>query len=543
MGKLIGYAAPAMNKVYPKGQDSFSRRDFVKLASLAGTAVTSGIGLGPADGRAADARQEHGGSLPPEKPLVGFQAEVPYLMQYGIERFLDDVQARASVNALFLHGDLYNASWNGLDKSSHPTGKFAAANPQYYRDVGMTPRGLGPGDFDFPKAMHAITSAARRRGMKIFSWVIEDNRAQLPIEGMDQLYEVDLHGRRTDGHPGGPCLNNPYFRNLLAGEIEDHVRSYDVDGLQRGSERQGPLSNALGAWHHGSTSDPGRVSCFCEHCIAKAKKQGIDTDRVRKGFLALEPYVRDGRAGRRPADGYYVEFWRILLRHPELLTWQTFWSDSMRETQREVYAKVKSIRPEIPVGFHIWQNASFNPIYRAEQDYRDYLEYSDFLKPVVYDNPAAERMASYIYSVTQNIYGDLGRQEALDFEYRVMGFAGKTYGEIIGGSESAYEQQLRKLAVNDTPTPERRFARFSSDYVLRETRRAVEAAAGSRTRIWPGLGVDVIEKNSTPESVRDAVGAIFRGGGTGMIICTSHAAMRPENLSAVGAALRELRLA
>jgi hypothetical protein len=33
------------------------------------------------------------------------------------------------------------------------------------------------------------------------------------------------------------------------------------------------------------------------------------------------------------------------------------------------------------------------------------------------------------------------------------------------------------------------------------------------------------------------------GGGTGMILCTSHAAMRPENLSAAGAALRELKLA
>jgi hypothetical protein len=52
----------------------------------------------------------------------------------------------------------------------------------------------------------------------------------------------------------------------------------------------------------------------------------------------------------------------------------------------------------------------------------------------------------------------------------------------------------------------------------------------------------VQQKNSTPESVRDAVHAIFKGGGTGMVISTSHAAMRPENLSAVGATLRELKL-
>ena len=56
---------------------------------------------------------------------------------------------------------------------------------------------------------------------------------------MDHLYEIDLHGRRVGPHPGGPCLNNPYFRNLIAGAVEDSIRSYDVDGLQRGSERQG----------------------------------------------------------------------------------------------------------------------------------------------------------------------------------------------------------------------------------------------------------------------------------------------------------------
>jgi hypothetical protein len=36
---------------------------------------------------------------------------------------------------------------------------------------------------------------------------------------------------------------------------------------------------------------------------------------------------------------------------------------------------------------------------------------------------------------------------------------------------------------------------------------------------------------------------VFRGGGSGLVISTSHAAMRPENLSAVGATLRELKLA
>ena len=512
-------------------ETSLSRRNFVKSASLAATAIALNPAAAPAEPIA---------SAKPT-PMIGFQAEVAYVLQYGVARFLDDVQTRASVNTLMLHGNPFEASSPVLDKTADPKGNFATAHPQYYRNINMKPQPLGPGDFSLPDAMAKITAEARKRKIKIIPWMEEDNRPRPPITGMDSLYEVDLYGRRTAGHPGGPCLNNPYFRSLIAAQVEDFVRSYDVDGLQRGSERQGPLSNALGAWHHSAKSDPGHTSCFCEYCAAKAAKQGIDFDRVKQAFLALEPYVRNGRAGKRPLDGYYVEFWRILLRHPELLIWQTFWSDSMREMQREFSAHAKSLRPGIPIGYHIWQNISFNPIYRAEQDYHPYTEFADFLKPALYDNPAGERMASFVDSLTQNVFGDLTRQQMLDFEYSVMDFKERSYAQIIGRPESDYQSQLNQQPINGTPAGP--FERFSSDYVFRETKRAVEAVAGSRTQICPGLGIDVQLKNSTPESVRDSVEAVFRAGGTGLVLSTSHAAMRPENLSAVGATLRELKLA
>ena len=519
-------------------QNSISRRDFVRTAALAATAVSSGLGLA----NSAKAQAAAGAPAAPLKPIaggfkpmIGFQAEVPYIIEYGVARFLDDVQNRANVNTLFLHAELFHPA-------KSPAGRFATAHPQYYRDINMPPQALGAGEFNLPDAMDKITTESKKRGVQTFAWVVEDNRTPPKIDGFDKLYEIDLQGKRTGGHPGGPCLNNPYFRNLISSQVEDLVRGYNVDGLQRGSERQGPLGNALGAWHHGSASDPAHTSCFCEYCTAKAQKQGIDVARVRKAFEALVPYVKNGRAGIRPRDGYYVEFWRLLLRYPELLTWENFWADSMREMQREFYAKAKSLRPEVLVGFHVWHNASFNPIYRAEQDYQPYTEYSDFLKPVIYDNPAAERMASYVYSVGQNIYGDLTRQQLLDFEYAITGLTKeKSYAEIINQPQEAYEEQLRKLPINGTPRGN--FATFSSDYVFQETKRAVEGVTGSKTKIWPGVGIDVVTKNSTPESVRNVVNAVFQAGGTGMVLSTSHAAMQPKNLSAVGDTLRELKLA
>ncbi len=526
-----------------KNDGAISRREFVKAASATATAIGAGLALSSASGLAAAAETEGMAQAVAAKPvmMVGFQAEVGYLLEYGIARFLDDVQTRANVNTLMLHGNPFEASWAGMDKAANPLGNFATAHPQYYRDIGMKPQALGVGDFNLPDAMEKITAETKKRGVKIIPWMEEDNRARPPIKGMDALYEVDLYGRRTVGHPGGPCLNNPYFRDLIAAQVEDFVRSYDVDGLQRGSERQGPLGNALGAWHHGAKSDPGHTSCFCEYCAAKAAKQGIDFERVKRAYMALEPYVRNGRAGKRPLDGYYVEFWRILLRHPELLVWETFWADSMREMQREFSARAKAIRPGIPIGYHIWQNISFNPMYRAEQDYGPYTEFADFLKPALYDNPAGERMTSFVDSMTQNIFGDLSKEQMLQFEYSVMDFKKeKPYAEIIGRTEAEYQAQLKEQPINGTPRGP--FERFSSDYVYSETKRAVDGVAGSKTRICAGLGIDVQLKNSTPESVRDAVEAVFRAGGSGLVISTSHAAMRPENLSAVGDTLRELKL-
>ncbi len=57
-----------------------------------------------------------------------------------------------------------------------------------------------------------------------------------------------------------------------------------------------------------------------------------------------------------------------MLRYPELLAWEMLSTESLRETQTAVYARVKSVKSSIGVGWHIWHNNSFNPIYRAEQN-------------------------------------------------------------------------------------------------------------------------------------------------------------------------------
>jgi hypothetical protein len=493
------------------------RREFVKTAASTGAAALTG-----AAGFTASSVELAAQTPAANKTFVGIQMPVgPLAEPGGLDRVLDEIQRAAHVNALFLHTSTYSADRAGVRATAtFRGGNYATVHPQYYHDTVLKPEETRAPEFPGFDALAAVVPAARKRGMKTFCWIIEDN--SLPkVPNMDKLWEIDLYGRPVTRHPGGPCFNNPNYTNYLLGLVEDQCRSYEVDGIMFGSERQGPLGSALGAYHNGARADPGATCCFCSFCEARGRKQGIDFARVKQGYLALEKYVRAGRAAQRPVDGYYVAFWRILSEYPEVLAWERLWTSAQQETYAALHAKVKSIRPEVLAGWHIWQNASWNPTYRAEQDFAAMAPFSDYVKPTLYNNCAGERMISYMASVGQNIHGDLTRAELLDFEYKVLNYN---------------EAPLEKLAA----------AGFSADYVYRETKRAIDDLAGTRTLVWPGIDIDVPtaggNSKCTPEGVRDAVLAAYKGGAQGVILSRNYSEMKPENLRGAGIALEQLGL-
>ena len=290
---------------------------------------------------------------------------------------------------------------------------------------------------------------------------------------------MDIEGRPTRG----ACLNNPHVRDFLASLAGDWIKSYDVDGIMWCSERQGPLDNAIGAGA-GNFSGRAEITCFCPYCRKKGRDLGINVERAREGLQALHQWVQTVRNGPRPADGYFVTFWRLLVNHPEILAWEKLWTDSQREVYSFLYGEVKSIRPHLPVGWHIWHNNSFSPFYRAEQDYKKLVGISDFLKVVMYNNCAGPRLAQYIQNVHSTVFGDLTPEQVLEFHYDVLGYKG--------------EAKLDALPQSG----------LSANYVAEETRRAL-ADAGGQIAIYPGIDVDVPtgpgQKKTTAEDVRNAV--------------------------------------
>ena len=193
----------------------------------------------------------------------------------------------------------------------------------------------------------------------------------------------------------------------------------------------------------------------------------------------------------------------------------------LRETYATLYKTVKSAKVTIPVGWHIWHNNSFNPIYRAEQDWQELSKYSDFIKVVMYNNCGGERMALYVDNIGSTLYADLTKQQLTEFTYEVMGY-----------HEAGYEQIPR--------------TGLSADYVYRETRRALEGVVGSKTRIWPGIDIDIPTEpghsKCTPQSVKEAVMAAFRAGAPGVILSRKYSEMKLANLGGAGDAVREFKV-
>jgi len=417
------------------------------------------------------------------KKMIGIQVGAVSFVDEGVDPVLDNFQQRASINTLFVATFTYGRGIAGRQVPGQPLpdhgkqeydldfhgGNYTKIQPQYYKNTVFKDfRAPDHGDFD---VLEAVLPAAKRRGMRVICWY--------------------------------------------------YVRSYPVDGVMWGSERQGAFSNALGASHGGASRDPGRVTCFCEFCLKKGRGRGINVERARQGYLELEKFVRAGRAGQRPVDGFYVTLWRLMLRYPELLAWEMLWTDSLRETYQAIHSTTKQANPNAGVGWHIWHNNSFNPIYRAEQDLQEISKYSDFLKIVMYHNCGGERMASYISSVSRTAYGDVPPQELLDFHYRVLDYQ---------------EKKLEEIPATG----------LSADYVYRETKRARTGLEGTKTQLWPGIDIDIPtgkqSSKSTPEGTRDAVLAAFRGGADGVLLSRKYSEMRLANLSGAGEAIRQLGL-
>ena len=454
--------------------------------------------------------------------MIGIQVGAVSFVDEGVARTLDILQERGAVNTIFLTTFTYGRGLAGRQIPGQPFpdhgvqesdekffhgGNYAMPHEEFYARTSLKQtRAPDHGDLDI---VAAVLPAARKRNIKLFCSVEDVWRTDVP--GVREAAEVDLLGRRT----GTTCLFHPDIRAFWTALVTDLCKSYDIDGILFFNERNGSLLNALGA-SHAQHIDSSRVTCFCDFHRQAARERGIDFERARQGYLVLDRFVRDSTAGVRPSDGYFVEFWRILVEHPEILLWDRLFDEAKHQVLAEVRNAVKAVRPGLQVGFHIEHVNSFNPVFRATRRYEDLAAKADFLKVVAYNNCAGERYVQYIDNVGSTLFRDVPKAELMRFNNYLLNYAEKSYDELASSG-------------------------FSADYVYRETQRALAGVQG-KCRILPGIDIGIpthaSSRKASPQDTYDATLAALRAGAHGVILSRKYSEMRLENLAAAGRAVQ-----
>jgi hypothetical protein len=502
------------------------RRTFLARSAQAGL-----VAAAPGALRAADLAV-----AAPPPALVGIQIAGHSLLDEGIDRCLDLVQSTARANTLFLYSHSHYAAHgrppsvyadHGVpirdERKRKITRLWLRHHEERFRGTAL--RYLAPepdeeyGDRDL---FAELAPVCRARGLKLFARILEPGTAELRgrVRHVERAMSVGLDGNLS----AQPCRNNPEWQEFWAATVDDTVRSYPIDGYQWGAERVGPLSELL--WR-------GTMPfCFCPHCEARARREGIDPARARQGYTRLHGLIAGWRGGGAlPPDGAFTNVLRVLLQFPEVLAWDFQWRLALEEQGRRTHAIVKSARPAALVGRHFdHQNTSWDTLFAAQLSYADVVPYTDFIKPILYHDILGPRLRWWhLERLKLGPLAEVPLNQALDLFYALRGY------------DPAQSPKLEDL--------DRRG--FGADYVARETRRIV-ATVGGACPVVPGIGVDVPDNiprpqapphgtfASRPEGLREVVTAAFAAGAGGILISREYDEMRVENLRAIGDTLRDL---
>lgn len=453
------------------------------------------------------------------------------LLDEGIDQVLDFLQEEAAMNSLMIYSHTYYSSGRKplrvlahdhatpprdlnqrrlpMSWVRHREGRFDQT-PLRHQTVD---RGMEYHDRDI---FAEIRQPAERRGMKVLVRMLEPGASSAPlIQHYDQVLVEDIYGQ-----PGaGPCWNHPDYRNWVYATMEDIFSQYEIDGLQYGAERTGPLSEV---WLKGAAP-----ACFCIHCQVRNGNKGIDHERAREGYRLLHTFVRELAAGQYTGvETVSTMFWRFLQQYPEILAWNYQWFQADEEIQQEMYLRIKRIQPGAIVGRHVdHQRSSWDPFYRSAVSYEEMAAYADFVKPILYHDIFGPRLRWWVIDTwRKHGFKDFSDEQLLDLFYTMMGYSPEA------------RVALDRLEMEG----------MGPAYVYDETRRCV-AGVNGKAEVVAGIGIDVLWHGSgqqpyfsDPHRLQQAVFKAVEAGASGLLASREYDEMRWASLRAFGEAVRQL---
>jgi len=459
--------------------------------------------------------------------LIGSPAMPQGLYQNGIGPTLDAMQELACINTVmtFSNNMVGRQYRPGHAPTSDPatgtpvTDVFVRCDERHYAATPLRQAKDPSHLYADRDILDELEEAATPRGMQVYARILEPYIITGAIPGLEACAEHDLHGRSTQT----VCFNHPDYMAFWDAVVADLVIGHPgLAGFKFGQERGGPLMRTLGG---------GQATCFCTHCRTLARQRGIDAEAARAGFLALQAHGEAHRqpsngpdASRRPIEGYLVSLLRILIRHPALLAWERFWTDSREDQRRRIHRTIKQIRPSVQVGWHVDHGMSWDLMTRAAWDYADMVGHSDWLSIGLYFDCMGPRSFNHFrQNYERLLLADAPPALAHALYFSFLGFDPAT--------QPGYAEQLEKQCA------------LSEDYVASETCRAVRAvrATGAATQVHARIGFDVplCDIPISEEQVMRATTSALEAGADGLWIGREWDELKPANAAAAGRAIRD----
>ena len=467
-----------------------------------------------------------------DNKFVGIQISPISFIDEGIDQVLDTLQNRVGVNVLLIG----TISWLGLkvgrriswklegwpdhgvpEPFSMRGGSYLKYRPEYYRNTFIDNFRATDPEMEGKDILEMVIPAARQRGIKVmpemmeplFKYAGHGSATAVMIPNMPQCLEVDFFGRNGSE----PCTNHPAYRTWWHSIMEDHCRNYDIDGIMWCNERCSPLDKMIAGE---------APACFCPACCRLAAERGIDVERVRLAYKEVYDYFQKARAGEEFVDGAFIEFWRVMLRNPEILIYERFWVERNKDLDRELYGIVKWCNPKLEFGLNVWNRNHFNPFRKAQWPWEEQTLYSDWVKPITYQHQSGQIYVKEMTDFHKSILRDVTPQEMTPLMYKFLGLKEAPWDEFI-------------QAGMDPDT-----------YIYGQCQDTVRAVKG-KVPVYMGLGVDAPRVQAdqavcTPDIVYRSVLATYRAGGQGVIFSPNYAGMNLSNLDGAARALKELGL-
>ena len=333
------------------------------------------------------------------------------------------------------------------------------------------------------------------------------------VERYPDVAVIDVEGAKS---PHWLCPSNPDVREYFCGRVRDIMTHTEVNEIELDVVSINVYDpQVVPDWvlpELSPLTELAAGSCFCPHCITRARQVGLSIDEIRTELRAItrdaRTLTKDNFVRQRDAYRGAFDIVRFLVRHPEIVAWLNFRASTVEHFVHRIRETVRRANPRALLSSDL-VSPSFS--WKLGQFYHHQPAVSDLTKLMLYH----KRIGRFEVKPLQTLKAHLPEisEEAIMRQYFALrGFSGPTTFDQFSAKgldvENVYYEILK-----------------------------AKTEVGPSHPIIAGL---VGDPPATPEDVERAVEMAHRGGADGYMLHLWYHDAPKENIVAFGEAIRRV---